>query len=82
MADLQVDNHDNHDLIMIMIIIILDSLTINWFFSLRKKKEHADTPPSEAEHMVCEVRANLFVIIIMMTHDHDYDHDIDYFDRW
>ena len=21
----------------------------------RKRKEHADTPPSEAEHMVCEV---------------------------
>ena len=67
--------------IMTITMIILDSLTINRFFSLRKKKEHADTPPSEAEHMVCEVRTNFFmmimiIIMILMTvtdyHD-DYD---------
>ena len=32
----------------------------------RKKKEHADTPPSEAEHMVCEVPTNIFFLMLML----------------
>ena len=46
-------------MVIIIVIVITSALyqdsRINF---CRKKKEHADTPPSEAEHMVCEVNEN------------------------
>ena len=47
-------------MVIIIVIVITSALyqdsRINF---CRKKKEHADTPPSEAEHMVCEVNENI-----------------------
>ena len=47
---------------MVIIIVIVITSVLYQYSRInfcRKKKEHADTPPSEAEHMVCEVNENI-----------------------
>ena len=66
MANLQVDHDDGDDDDDDDDDHTWYGKTILHFGFCRKKKEHADTPPSEAEHMVCEVRNHQIISFFMM----------------